>query len=108
MRIDVHQHLWSEGLYAALARRSQAPRLRPRAGGWQLELAGEPPFALPQEPCDPDRRVAVLDDLGADVGVVALSTALGVEDLPADEAHAVLAAWDADADALPVRLPAWG
>lgn len=108
MRIDVHQHLWTERLYDVLSRRDAPPRLRARPEGWALELAGEAPFALPREPQDPGRRVAVLDDLGVDVAVVALSAALGVEALPGDEAREVIAAWDDDADALPGRLAAWG
>ena len=108
MRIDAHQHLWTDGLYAALAARTSAPRLTRRAGGWTLELAGEPPFPLPAEPQDPARRAAVLEDLCVDAAIVSLSAALGVETLPDDEARTLLAAWDADADALPGRLPAWG
>lgn len=108
MRIDVHQHLWTEGLYAALAARRSAPRLCARDGGWTLELAREAPFPLPADPHDPARRIAVLEDLGVDAAVVALSGALGVETLPDDEAREVLAAWNADADALPARLGAWG
>ena len=88
MRVDVHQHLWTPRLYAALAARQAAPRLRRgRDDGWVLELAGEPPFTLPGEPQHAARRVAVLDDLGVDLAVVALSAALGVEALPDDEAR---------------------
>ena len=108
MRVDVHQHLWTERLYEALARRASAPRLRDRRGGRLLELAGERPFALPAEPADAGRRAAVLDDLGVDLAVVSLSAALGIETLPGDEGREVLAAWEADADELPARLPAWG
>ncbi|HEX8122843.1 MAG TPA: amidohydrolase family protein [Solirubrobacteraceae bacterium] len=108
MRVDVHQHLWTEGVYAALARRTAAPRLRSRDRGWQLELAGEPPFPLPRDPHEADRRAAVLDDFGVDIAIVALSTALGVETLPPDEAREVLDAWDADVAALPRRLSSWG
>jgi predicted TIM-barrel fold metal-dependent hydrolase len=108
MRLDVHQHLWSEALCAALARRSQPPRLVRRDGGWELELAGEAPFALPGAPEDAAGRVDALDGQGVDVAVVALSAALGVETLPPAEARDVVEAWDDDADALPTRLPAWG
>jgi predicted TIM-barrel fold metal-dependent hydrolase len=108
MRVDVHQHLWTEGLYAVLARRTAPPCLTRRAHGWELALAGEPPFALPAEPHDPSGRVALLEGLGVDLGVVALSASLGVETLPADEAREVVDVWDADAAALPGRLPAWG
>jgi predicted TIM-barrel fold metal-dependent hydrolase len=108
MRIDVHQHLWSEGLCAALARRQAPPRLVRRDGGWELDLAGEAPYPLAGAPEDPADRAAALAGLAADVAVVALSSALGVETLPPDEARAVLAAWDDDADGFGPRLPAWG
>jgi predicted TIM-barrel fold metal-dependent hydrolase len=91
-----------------LADRDAPPRLRPHDGGWLLELAGEAPFALAAQPEDADRRVAALDDLGVDAALVALSTALGIESLPADEAREIIAAWDADAGDLPGRLRSWG
>ena len=108
VRTDLHQHLWSAGLWDALARRSTAPRLRRAGDGWVLELDGEPPYPLGAGPQDPAARARQLEAEGLDVAAVALSTALGVEHLPADEARAILAAWDADADALPARLCAWG
>lgn len=108
IRIDVHQHLWTERLCAALARRCAPPQLRARGDTWVLELAGEEPFSLSGGPQDAARRAAVLEDAGVDLAVVALSTALGVETLPGDEARDVLAAWDEDADELPGRLRAWG
>lgn len=108
MRLDVHQHLWSERLRAALARRSHPPRLVRRDAGWELELAGEAPFALPGAPDDGPGRVATLDRLGVDAAIVALSSALGVEALASDEARAIIEAWDEDADGLPARLAAWG
>jgi len=108
LRVDVHQHLWSEGLCAALARRSEPPRLVRRDARWELELAGEAPFALGGAPEDGAERAAGLGGLGADAAVVALSSALGVETLAPGEAREVIAAWDHDADALPASLPAWG
>lgn len=108
MRSDLHQHLWTSGLWDVLAARRDAPRLRRDGEGWVLELAGEPPFALGRAPQDPDRRAASVAADGLDLAAVALSSALGVEHLPPDEARAVIDAWDRDADALPGRLTAWG
>jgi predicted TIM-barrel fold metal-dependent hydrolase len=106
--IDIHQHLWTEGLYEALARRDAPPRVRRADGSWRLELAGEEPFTLPAEPHDPARRAAALHDEGVDLALVSLSCALGVETLPDAEARAVIEAWEHDADALPAPLSAWG
>lgn len=108
VRTDLHQHLWTAGLWDALAARSAPPRLRRDGEGWLLELLGEPPFRLGAGPDDSDRRAAQLAAEGLDVAAVALSTALGIEHLPPDEARAIVAAWHADADELPARLSAWG
>ena len=108
MRFDVHQHLWTDALCSALARRAGVPRLVARDGGWVLELAGEAPFALAGAPDDPARRAAELAGQGVDRAVVALSSALGVESLAPDEARAVIAAWDDDAGGLPPELATWG
>ena len=106
-RVDVHQHIWTDGLCAALAERTDTPRLRRSGRVWILQLAGEPAFEMPPAE-SADQRTAVLDDLGLDVGIVALSAALGAEELPEHEARRLISAWDDDADALPERLPAWG
>jgi predicted TIM-barrel fold metal-dependent hydrolase len=108
--MDLHQHLWTAGLWEALARRAAPPRLRLRTdgGGWRLELHGEAPFALGPAPQDPRQRAEAVGADGLDLAVVALSSALGVEQLPPDEARAVLDAFDGDADGFPDRLAAWG
>jgi predicted TIM-barrel fold metal-dependent hydrolase len=107
MRVDLHQHLWTEGLCSALARRDAPPRLVRADGRWTLELAGEPPFAIGATD-DPAARVAALAGQGVDLAVVALSSALGVESLAADGARDVIGAWEADAALLPPELRAWG
>jgi hypothetical protein len=89
---DLHQHLLPETLIAALARRTPAPRLRRDGRGLRLELAGEPPSAF--DPADHDPAARAGSD-GADRIVVSLSTALGIEALPADEAAPLLEAHNA-------------
>jgi len=108
VKVDVHQHLWTDGLLGALARRAQPPRVRLGAGDgvWALELAGEAPFVLARE--TPEDRLGALAADGVDLALVALSSALGIETLPPDEAHALIEAWDLDADALPAPFAAWG
>src|SRR3954465_2844188 len=54
MRVDVHQHLWSEPLVSALARRRHPPRVRRGPEGWWLDLAGDCGARL--EVDDPQRR----------------------------------------------------
>ena len=57
------------------------------------------------------RRAAPRDELrrdGVDRALVALSTALGIETLPAEEAAALIDAYHRGIDALPARFGAWG
>jgi hypothetical protein len=97
---DVHQHLWPEALIDALRRRSRPPRLV----GWTLYLAGEAPYEV--RPKDHDvRHRASLDEV--DRIAVSLSSPLGIELLPADEANPLLAAWHEGAAALPEPFVAW-
>lgn len=104
MATDVHQHLLPEDLIAALARRATAPRLRRDGRGWRLELAGEPASAFDPADHDPDARAAGDD---ADRIVVALSTALGIEALTADEAEPLLEAYNRGILALGAPFELW-
>jgi len=101
MRTDVHQHLLPEDVIAALSRRSQAPRI---ANG-MLHLVGEPPSPFDPADHDPDAR-ARLDDL--DRIVIALSSALGIETLPADEAEPLLDAFNRGILELGGPFELWG
>jgi hypothetical protein len=103
MRIDVHQHVWTEPLVAALARRSAPPRARRRDGGWWLEVAGEAPSLLPT-PDDAEARAALLERDGVARVLVAPSTALRAE----TDAPELLGAYDEGVAGLPAVFGAWG
>lgn len=106
-RTDVHQHLWGESLVAALAARTSPPRAgRVHRGGYELVLSAEP--AWPLAPEDPVRRAALLQDDGVEKAVIALSAAIGIEDLPADRADTLIAAYAQDVKQLPPEFAAWG
>jgi predicted TIM-barrel fold metal-dependent hydrolase len=108
MRIDVHQHLLSQPLLAALERRGAVPFLERSSDGWTYRLAGEPDSALPRADADPAARVRQLDGDGVDRALVLLSAALGIEHLPAEEAAPLLDAYHDGAAALPAdRFGAW-
>src|ERR1700754_3833561 len=108
MRIDVHQHLLSPPLLAALERRGAVPSLRRAGDGWTYRLAGEPDSALPAADADVATRRAQLDADGVDRALVLLSGALGIEYLPAEEAQPLLDAHHAGVAALPSdRFGAW-
>ena len=105
MRVDVHQHLWSEPLVGALAARRHPPRVRRGPGGWWLDLDGEAPCPVAAE--DPAARAAVVHEDGLDRALVALSAPLGIECLAADDAAPLLDAYHAGARELPAEFAAW-
>jgi hypothetical protein len=76
-RVDVHQHLWPEQLVAALARRSEPPRLV----GSRLELE-EGSFETDLGAHDPDTRLRLLDRHEIDVAIVSFPPTIGFEEAP--------------------------
>jgi predicted TIM-barrel fold metal-dependent hydrolase len=105
-RTDVHQHLWSEPLVAALGRRSETPRVRAIRGELRLELAGEPASALCMD--DATDRAALTAADGLDRALVALSCPLGIESLELSEAEPLIGAYAEGVAALPQQFGAWG
>ncbi|QHC20726.1 amidohydrolase [Streptomyces sp. GS7] len=103
MPADVHQHIWPPEFVALLRARSTPPRL----DGWTLHLPGEPPYAV--DPADHDiaarTRLARAD--GLDLALVSLSSPLGVEHLPPEEAGPLLAAFHDGALDLPAPFGVW-
>ncbi|MES5824128.1 amidohydrolase [Streptomyces sp. RG80] len=101
--VDVHQHLWTPSLLAALRSRREPPYL----DGWTLHLDGEPPYDVPPDAHDVARRaeLAVADGLGR--ALVSMSAPIGVEWLPSAEARPLLDAYHEDAAALPEPFGAW-
>jgi hypothetical protein len=104
MRTDVHQHLLPEDLIAAFSRRSQAPRI---AHG-QLHIPGEPPSAFDLADHDPQVRARLADEDGLDRIVIALSSALGIEGLPPEEAEPLLDAFNRGILELGGPFELWG
>jgi len=90
MSVDVHQHLWPEPLWAALARRDAPPRLRREGADWWLELAGEPPSLVRPHDHDPAARAALAERDGVERVLIALSLPLGIQALPEPEARPLL------------------
>src|SRR4051794_3672138 len=94
MWTDVHQHLLPEPLIAALARRRTTPRLARDGAARTLHLAAEPPPSFDPADHDPVDRARLAEQDGVERVLVALSTALGVDALPADEAAPLLEAFN--------------
>jgi predicted TIM-barrel fold metal-dependent hydrolase len=105
--VDVHQHLWPEPLLAALARRGAPPFIRRRGADWVLRLDGEADWTFHPDRHDAHRRASLLAADGVDRAVVSLSSPLGIESLPADDAEELLEAYHQGAEELPAGLSAW-
>src|SRR5215218_9883955 len=105
---DVHQHLLGQPLIAALAQRRRPPALIRRRGGWTFRLAGEADSVLSVDATDAQLRHAELRRDGVDRALVALSSALGIETLPGEEAVPLLEAHLHGVEALPARFGVWG
>jgi len=107
-RLDVHQHLLSEPLIEALARRRRAPRLIRRGGGWTFRVAGEPDSVLSFDATNVALRTVEIRREGIDRALVALSTALGIEMLPAEESLPLLEAHHRGLGELSASFGGWG
>lgn len=103
MRVDLHQHLWPEALVEALRQRQRPPRLV----GWCLELAGEPAYDVRAADHDVAGRRDLAQTDGADLVLVSLSSPLGIEHLPVNQAAPLLAAWHEGVATLDEPFGAW-
>ena len=106
--VDVHQHLLSEPLIAELARRREPPALKRWRGGWTFQVAGEPDSVLSFDATNVALRSVELRRDGIDLALVALSTALGIETLPGEEALPLLDAHHQGLEVLPDDFGVWG
>ncbi len=89
MRTDCHQHLWPAAFIDALRSRSTPPMLT----GWTLRCGGEAPYAVDREAHDVETRRRNEAAEGNDRVLVSLSSPLGIEHLPFDEARQLIELW---------------
>ncbi len=108
MRVDVHQHLWTEPLTAALAERAELPFVRSEHGLTVLFLAGERPYVIDVAGEARAQRAALVARDGLDRALVCLSSPLGVECLPRAQALPLLDAYHDGALALGAPFGVWG
>jgi hypothetical protein len=108
MQIDIHQHIWTDPLLDALATRRTLPFVRRSHGLTVLHSAGEQPYVIDREAESPHHRVSLVNGDGLDLAVVALSSAIGVEALPREEADELIEAHLDGVLALPSWFAAWG
>lgn len=105
MRVDAHQHVWTQPLIDRLAARSTPPRLVRVGGEAILEAPGEPACVV--EPAG-DAPAERLERDGLDLVVVSISSPIGIESLPRAEATALIDAQLTGVEALGPRFAAWG
>ncbi|MFD6676745.1 amidohydrolase family protein [Rhodococcus zopfii] len=103
LRIDIHQHVWPEPFLAALRARRSTPRL----DGWILHTGGEPPYRVEPGDHSVSARAELAAADGIDLALVSLSSPLGIESLPADQARPLLDAYHEGVLALPRPFRAW-
>ncbi|MDP2711595.1 MAG: amidohydrolase family protein [Solirubrobacteraceae bacterium] len=107
-RTDVHQHLWPEALLAALSRRDTPPLIRRSGVRLIVRLPGEPDCALDLRDHDPSLRRAQLERDEVQRALVCLSSPLGIEALPREEAEPLLHAYNSGVLELGGPFDAWG
>jgi len=103
VHVDIHQHVWPDAFVAELRRRSQAPRL----DGWTLLTAGEPPFAVSPAHHDAGCRARQAASDGVGLAVIGLSSPLGIEYLPPEDAEPLLDAYHRGVAALGGPFAGW-
>jgi 6-methylsalicylate decarboxylase len=106
-RVDIHQHLWPEQLIDGLSRRDRPPFIRRAGARWKLRLDGEPEYLFELSQHDAALRARLLAEEGIDRAVISLSTPLGIEGLPADEAEPLLESYHAGVLELGEPFAAW-
>jgi hypothetical protein len=108
MKIDVHQHLWTEPLVQALANRSELPFVRTENGLTVLYLAGERPYVIDLSREAPDQRASLVERDDLDRALLCLSSPLGIEWLPREQALVLIDAYLEGALSLGEPFGVWG
>ena len=108
MLLDIHQHIWTEPLLDALAARDELPFVRRDHGLTVLHSVDEHPYVIDTDGESVPRRLTLLRRDGLDAAVVALSSPIGIEALPGNQARELIAAHLDGVRALPDEFGAWG
>ncbi len=106
--VDVHQHVWTDPLVRELCLRDELPFVRHEHELTILYAAGERPYVLDVSAGDPGPRTALLDRDGIGRALVCISSPLGIEALPREQALGLIDAYHAGALALGDRFGVWG
>ncbi len=108
IKIDIHQHLWTEPLVQALAERRELPFVRHERGLTVLFLAGERPYVIDLSDEAPTRRAALVELDGLDRALLCLSSPLGIESLPREQSLPLIDAYHDGVLSLDGPFGVWG
>jgi predicted TIM-barrel fold metal-dependent hydrolase len=108
VRIDIHQHIWTEPLLEALATRRSLPFVRISGGLVTLHSAGERPYVIEDPTTAQEQRARLVHEDGLDLALIAPSSPIGMEALPRAAAQELIEAHLAGVRALPAEFGAWG
>jgi 6-methylsalicylate decarboxylase len=108
IKIDIHQHLWTEPLVTALAERREPPFVRHERGLTVLFLAGERPYVIDLSAEVPARRAALVVLDGLDQALFCLSSPLGIESLPREQSLPLIDAYHEGVLSLDGPFGVWG
>ncbi len=108
MKIDVHQHLWSDPLVHALAARRELPLVRRENGLTVLHMAGERPYVIDLRGESAGERAALVALDGLDRALICLSSPLGIEGLAREYAVGLIDAYHEGALSLDGPFSVWG
>ncbi|HUA05062.1 MAG TPA: hypothetical protein VMB27_14255 [Solirubrobacteraceae bacterium] len=108
IRVDIHQHLWTAPLLAALSERERLPFVRRNGATAILHCAAECAYAIDTEIETPSQRAAEVREAGLELALIALSSPIGIEALPRTEARDLINAYLEGVASLPGEFGAWG
>lgn len=108
MRIDAHQHIWTQPLVDRLRARTELPLVRSTNGLAVLHTAFEQPAVLDLAGETPPERAELVRRDGLDLAVVAISSPIGIEALPQAEALELIDAYLQGTAELPEQFAVWG
>ncbi len=104
----MHQHIWTEPLLDALEARDELPLVRRIDGVTVLHSRGEQPYVIDETAEQPARRASLVGADSLELAVIALSSPIGIEALPRDDALELIDAHLQGVAELPDVFAAWG
>jgi predicted TIM-barrel fold metal-dependent hydrolase len=108
MRIDVHQHIWTEPLLDALTKRTTLPFVRHDRGLTMLHSVGEQPYVVDVKAEAPAARASLVHSDGLDRALIAISSPIGIETLAREAATELIDAHLTGVRELPEEFRTWG